>query len=1454
MKKVLLLVISFFSIQFSFSQVFSGQAAEAIFPQANEVKIDQQTNSPVFISLTPGSSINIASMMESLKNLLGMNQYDAFRLEKMDSDELGMRHLRYQQMYKGLIVEMGKYFLHENNGFVSSANGLFYTIGALDINPVLSVESAFKAALKNINARKYLWQDPVEEALLRTEQNNLTATWLPKGTLVVFPGNVYLKSPKAVLCWKFDIYAIDPLSRNYIYVNATNGEIIYKENRICNIATTGTGNTKYNGTQSFTTDSVSANVFRLRDNSRGAVVETYNMQKGTGYGAAIDFTDADNVWTSVTNQDNAALDAHWGAEKTYDYYLAVHGRNSYDNAGSAMRSYVHYSNAYNNAFWDGVRMTYGDGDGTTFTALTELDVCGHELTHGVTANSSGLIYSNESGALNESFSDIFGKAIDFYVNPLAATWKIGAKCYTPGTAGDALRYMNNPNLAGNPDTYHGTSWYNGTADNGGVHTNSGVQNFWFYLLVSGGSGTNDVGFIYNVAGIGIEKARRIAYRNNTVYLSPSATYADAAFYALKSASDLFGICSPEAVSVKNAWDAVGVFGLQLNANAQATTIGATCLGGNVQLSASGGVSYSWSGPNGYISTLKSPVIANAAANVAGVYTCLVTDSNGCVGAPTIDVTINALPNINAGADVSICQGVAANLNAIAGIAGQGLNTGVNNTSLPIPDYPAAAVFSSININGATNANAVVTVIIDSLTHSYDGDLDIRLVAPNGSEIILVSGRGGAGVNYLHTIFKTGFTPIASGTAPFNGTFAPQQAFNNLTGSANGTWKLEISDLGGLDVGTLWKWSLSIQANAINAYSWSPATGLSNAAINNPSALPASTTAYIVTVTDVLGCSASDDVNVNVASPFLLASINNAGCGLSNGSINLTVTGLNAPINYSWSNGATTEDITAVAAGSYSVTVTNGSCSASGSFTVQTAGGNSPPTPLAIVGQSSACRNQSGIVYSVPVVAGATSYNWTLPTGVTGSSSTESIALNFGPTFSGGNVCVSAVNICGSSVPLCKPLVLLTTAPSTPASISGITTACSSSTQTYTVLLDNNATIYNWTIPANTSILSGAGTNSIQLSFNSSWVSGSLTVSSGNCIGNSSNRTLALRSLPATPSSITGDRLAVCAGTTHPYTAPAATGATSYSWTFPAGSSITGQGTNSVQITFPLPFATGNVTVASQNVCGNSTAGSVSVRSVPSTPGTISGPLNNNCAVLNAVYSVAASTTGATGYTWVVPAFATIASGQNTNSLHVNFTGTGSGTISVSANNTCGSSASRTLSGVTTLPARPASISGTSTVCLNQTGIPLSVVSQAGVNYNWTVPSGATITSGQTTANVTANWGSVAGNVAVVATNSCGSAASRTKAITINCRIADIAQDEISLYPNPVNDLVTLQVNNASDHQYIYEVYDMIGKKLLSKEISIENNEINVSAFANGVYLVQLRNENGLVKALKMVIQ
>jgi Zn-dependent metalloprotease len=273
----------------------------------------------------------------------------------------------------------------------------------------------------------------------------------------------------------------------------------------------------------------------------------------------------------IDAKNSPGLDAHWGAEIVYDYFKNKHNRNSFDNSGGKIMSFVHANligmgyPANNNAFWNGLWMTYGDGDSEE-GPQSALDVCGHELTHAVINYSSGLIYQAESGALNESFADIFGTAIEFYESPLA-NYTISEKTFFQGNYNRSLK---DPKLKNDPNTYKSPLtngyWKNPmdiTYDHGGVHHNSGVQNYWFYLLCEGeNSNTNDLGNVYSVSGIGIEKSTKIAYRNLVYYLTPNSTYESAHLGSLIAVEDLYptinGVYSQEYNSVRQAWYAVGV--------------------------------------------------------------------------------------------------------------------------------------------------------------------------------------------------------------------------------------------------------------------------------------------------------------------------------------------------------------------------------------------------------------------------------------------------------------------------------------------------------------------------------------------------------------------------------------------------------------------------------------------------------------------------------------------------------------------------------------------------------------------------------------------------------------------------------------------------------------------------------------------------------------------------------
>jgi len=313
----------------------------------------------------------------------------------------------------------------------------------------------------------------------------------------------------------------------------------------------------------------------------------FDIVGGDDFGGSYTISSASGIWSGNGNSgtyniipasNNPALDIHWGMEKTYDFYKNIFGRNSFDGAGAAIKNF------YNPPFMQGGEkqnnakaipqspvnksfMAFGTGDNLTMKPVVGLDVEGHEFTHLVINNNGngGLTYQGESGALNDSFADIFGTCVEFYAKPTTANWTIGEDVMV---SEPFLRSMSNPNgLNKNlqPDTYKGNLWLNSNCgtpsdlnDNCGVHRNSGVQNYWFYLLSHGDSGTNDYGNTYNVTGIGISQARQIAYRSLILYLGANATYIDAYYGSLLATQDLYGNPSTAYSAVKQAWYAVGI--------------------------------------------------------------------------------------------------------------------------------------------------------------------------------------------------------------------------------------------------------------------------------------------------------------------------------------------------------------------------------------------------------------------------------------------------------------------------------------------------------------------------------------------------------------------------------------------------------------------------------------------------------------------------------------------------------------------------------------------------------------------------------------------------------------------------------------------------------------------------------------------------------------------------------
>ena len=380
--------------------------------------------------------------------------------------------------------------------------------------------------------------------------------FIPIRKIIICRNGIDFQDTTFYIAYKIDIYAKEPLRRDYIFVDAKSGKILAVNPILMNAS--GTAATRYSGTRSISTQQ-NGSTYQLRGYDNNRSIETYNMNKGTNYSAATDFTDNNNNWTAAefhnANKDDAALEAHWGAMVTWDYFKNIHGRNSFDNAGATVKCYVHYGVNYVNANWNGSYITMGDGNGTTVDTYVTLDVVSHEFGHGVTQRTANLVYSGESGAINESYSDIWGVCVSDYANNLFSGLNKNIWLHRIDV-GIANRSLMNPNSYSQPDTYGGGLYW--TGPNAPVHTNSGIMNHWFYMLSVGKSGTNGIGNAYSVTGIGISKAERIAYRALTTYMTSGTNFANARTYTIQAANDLYGDCSPEVINTTNAWHAVGV--------------------------------------------------------------------------------------------------------------------------------------------------------------------------------------------------------------------------------------------------------------------------------------------------------------------------------------------------------------------------------------------------------------------------------------------------------------------------------------------------------------------------------------------------------------------------------------------------------------------------------------------------------------------------------------------------------------------------------------------------------------------------------------------------------------------------------------------------------------------------------------------------------------------------------
>lgn len=522
-------------------------------------------------SPAPSGRVNAAADHDAL----GLSADEKLVVTSVVTDRDGTQHIRYDRTFKGLRVIGGDLVLEKSKSGAKR-----------DVH----FNASGKAAVASTSPKK----SSADASSVATKEARRSAPARAKDSeLVVWAGGT---TPQ--LAWEVvteGIKADQTPSRLHTLVDADSGAILQTWDEVKE----GSGSSMYSGTVSLNTTQ-SGSSWLLKDSLGNYTTDLNGSTSGNG----TQFTDADNAWGngSSTSRQTAAVDAQYGAEKTYAYYNSVLGRRGIWDNGTGARSRVHYGNAYVNAFWDGSQMTYGDGIGNTHP-LTSIDVAAHEMSHGVTENTANLNYSGDAGGLNEATSDIFGTSVEFYASNSAdvGDYLIGEKININGD-GTPLRYMDKPSKDGSsPDC-----WSSNTK-NLDPHYSSGALNHWFYLASEGSGAKTINGVSYNspvcggaaaVTGAGRTNIEKVWYRTLSTKLTSGSTYAAARNGAIASAKELYGATSQTCRSVEAAFTAIAV-----PAGSEACDGGTTPppTGGNLLLNPgfeSGAVS--WTGTSGPI--------------------------------------------------------------------------------------------------------------------------------------------------------------------------------------------------------------------------------------------------------------------------------------------------------------------------------------------------------------------------------------------------------------------------------------------------------------------------------------------------------------------------------------------------------------------------------------------------------------------------------------------------------------------------------------------------------------------------------------------------------------------------------------------------------------------------------------------------------------------------------------
>lgn len=533
-------------------------------------------------------------LFTDLKDAFGLTINDNMEMIKEQVEpELKSVHQRFRQHYMGIPIEDAEFFLHYSpQGELETASGKIVEGLTLSNKAKLSEDEALNKAMKDLNAKVYSWQDTSWENSRKREKLDATATWKPKGQLIItFDEGNSLKKEKAKLAFKFDVIAVNPYSSFSIYVDAQNGTIVKKFSNEHNCSPRMiSATTLYNGQQLFAGCSTGwlsrFKTLKREDNNLNIITKRHSVNS-FGFFNSFDnlseiFRPEDNWGTS----EQQFTSAHWALDKSWTYFRDARNRNGWNGSGGQARlridgnvSSIQGSGGF--AFYD-----RGLDEIAIGREIMALDVLAHEFTHGMNDFTAQLGLSGvwQARSLNESFSDIFGEMVERHTtgnSNFVIGNQVPAVFALPAGNTQVFRDLINPIASvpfSQPNFFEGDRWAFAANDNRGPHQNGGVQNRWFTLLAFGSNGpvTLPNGTNVTVSGIGIENAARIAWVNLSTRLGQASAFIDARNGSIDAARAIFGSCSNEMLQCIRAWQAVNIDGPLPNSTPQISGTSYVC--------------------------------------------------------------------------------------------------------------------------------------------------------------------------------------------------------------------------------------------------------------------------------------------------------------------------------------------------------------------------------------------------------------------------------------------------------------------------------------------------------------------------------------------------------------------------------------------------------------------------------------------------------------------------------------------------------------------------------------------------------------------------------------------------------------------------------------------------------------------------------------------------------------